>query len=153
MSSLEQLQALEEIRVLKADYFLHTDNQQWQALAELFAPGAETDFRDSTGQHNPSLLMTDPPAFAANNAIVLAGVKTAHFGYMPRIAFDAPDLASGVWSMEDWLWIPAGNPVMPAGVMHGYGHYHDRYVRLDGAWKIAATRLTRVHVDFAPPVA
>ena len=35
----------------------------------------------------------------------------------------------------------------------GYGHYHERYVRRDGAWKIAALRLTRLHLDVQPPPA
>lgn len=149
MSGIEELLALEAIRRLKADYFLHTDFQRWEALAALFAPGAETDFRESTGVHDPSLLMHDPEAFAANNARVLAGVRTMHIGSMPHIHIDDPDHANGVWSMEDWLWIPEGG-ALPAGIMHGLGHYHDRYVRIDGRWKFAATRLTRVRVDFTP---
>ncbi|HET8613209.1 MAG TPA: nuclear transport factor 2 family protein [Sphingomonas sp.] len=148
MSPVERLEAIEAIHVLKADYFLHTDHQRWDELAALFAPGAETDFREATGQYDPSLLMHDPAAFAANNARVLAGVTTMHIGSMPRIVFEDDDHASAVWSMEDWLWIPAGG-VLPAGAMHGWGHYHDRYVRRDGAWKIAATRLTRTRLDFA----
>jgi len=30
----------------------------------------------------------------------------------------------------------------------GYGHYHERYVRQDGRWRIASQRLTRLHVDY-----
>jgi hypothetical protein len=33
----------------------------------------------------------------------------------------------------------------------GYGHYHERWVRRDGQWKLAAQRLTRLHVDVLPP--
>src|SRR3546814_9905167 len=32
----------------------------------------------------------------------------------------------------------------------GYGHYHERYVRQNGEWKIAASRLTRLHLDLQP---
>jgi hypothetical protein len=31
----------------------------------------------------------------------------------------------------------------------GYGHYHETYVREDGAWKIATTRITRIRVEAA----
>ena len=137
------------IERLKADYFLHTDLQQWEPLKALFAPGAETDFRNSTGGDDPSLLMHDPVAFADNNARVLAGVTTFHVGSNPRIDFDGADHATAIWSMEDWLWIPAGG-VLPAGTMHGWGHYHDRYVRLAEGWRFEATRLTRVRFDFVP---
>jgi hypothetical protein len=30
----------------------------------------------------------------------------------------------------------------------GYGHYHERYVRHNGRWRIQASRLTRLHMDF-----
>jgi hypothetical protein len=29
----------------------------------------------------------------------------------------------------------------------GYGHYHERYVREDGAWRIASIRLERLRKD------
>ncbi len=148
MSPVERLAALEDIRVLKTRYFLHTDRQEWDQLVTLFTPDAETDFREAVQPHDPSLLMHDVTAFAANNARVLGGVTTAHFGYMPLVTFDGDDAAEGTWSMEDWLWIGAGG-LLPPGVMHGWGHYHDRYRRVEGGWKITATRLTRIRLDFA----
>jgi len=147
-AGLARLIALEEIRTLKADYFLHTDLQNWDALERLFVPGAETDFRDSVGgPPDESLLMHDPKAFVSNNARVLAGIKTAHFGYMPRFTFREDGDIEAIWSMEDWLWIPDG-AALPPGTMHGFGHYHDRYTRHEGRWKFATTRLTRIRVDF-----
>jgi hypothetical protein len=32
----------------------------------------------------------------------------------------------------------------------GYGHYHERYVRQHGEWKIASLKLTRLHLDVQP---
>ena len=148
MNTTERLAALEDIRVVKALYFLHTDRQEWDQLVTLFTPNAQTDFREAVQPHDPSLLMHDVAAFAANNAKVLKGVTTAHFGYMPVISFTGDDAAEGTWSMEDWLWIAQGG-LLPAGVMHGWGHYHDRYRRIGDVWKIVATRLTRVRLDFA----
>ena len=29
-----------------------------------------------------------------------------------------------------------------------FGHYHDRWVRVDGKWKVAALRLTHLVMDF-----
>lgn len=148
MSAIERLSAIEDIRVLKADYFLHVDGQNWQALRALFADDAETDFRESVQPHDPSLLLHDADAFVGNIAHVLAGVTTAHFGYMPRIAVDG-DTAEAAWSMEDWLWVPPGSALPFSGTMHGWGHYHDRYRREDGRWRIAATRLTRVRLELS----
>jgi len=35
--------------------------------------------------------------------------------------------------------------------MTGYGHYHERWVRQSGRWKLAALKLTRLHIDQHPP--
>jgi hypothetical protein len=32
--------------------------------------------------------------------------------------------------------------------MHGYGHYHARFVKTDGAWYIAELEQTRLRLDF-----
>lgn len=149
MNDVQRLTALEAIRVLKADYFLHTDGKDWEALKTLFAPNAETDMREATGTHAESLLSHDPDAFADNNARVLGGVTTAHFGYMPRITFTDDEHAKGIWSMEDWLWVPEGSNLPFTGTMHGWGHYHERYCRIDGHWLFEAMRLTRVHMELS----
>jgi len=31
--------------------------------------------------------------------------------------------------------------------LHGYGHYHDEYRKVDGAWRIASSKLIRLRVD------
>jgi len=145
--TIEELVALQAIRDLKAKYFYYTDTQQWDALLALFLANAITDFREAVQPHNPDLLLHDPASFVANNAFVLAGVTTMHLGFNPQIEFQGPDAATGIWAMEDWLWIPAGTNVLPHGTVHGFGHYHDSYRRVDGQWRIAATRLTRVHIE------
>jgi hypothetical protein len=35
--------------------------------------------------------------------------------------------------------------------MHGYGHYHETYEKVDGAWRIKSTTLTRLRTDFTQP--
>lgn len=150
MNALDRLVAIEGVRRAKAEYFRCIDEQDWDGLLAIFTPDAETDMRDAVEPHNPDLLDHDPTAFARNNAYVLSGVKTAHFGYMPRIDIIDEDHAEAVWSMEDWLWISPGNPVLPPGIMHGWGHYHDRYTRVDGRWLISATRLTRIKLEHRP---
>jgi hypothetical protein len=48
--------------------------------------------------------------------------------------------------MDDYIWAGPGC-ALPYQALHGFGHYHDRYVRPDGRWLIAETRLTRVRVE------
>jgi hypothetical protein len=31
--------------------------------------------------------------------------------------------------------------------MHGYGHYHETYEKVDGRWRIKTITLTRLRVD------
>jgi hypothetical protein len=48
-------------------------------------------------------------------------IETVHHGHMPDIEITSPTTATGIWAMED---------------------------RLDGEWKIATLRLTRLRRDF-----
>jgi len=47
------------------------------------------------------------------------------------------------------LWARPAVAVQYAGHT-GFGHYHERYVRQDGRWRIAKTKLTRLHSDNYP---
>jgi hypothetical protein len=44
--------------------------------------------------------------------------------------------------------IVLAHPEAPFTRMHGFGHYHDTYRKIDGAWRIAGCKLTRIRLDF-----
>ena len=46
--------------------------------------------------------------------------------------------------MTDRLYMPPGAPY---ALMTGYGHYHETYVKEDGAWKIKTIRISRLRVE------
>ena len=71
-------------------------------------------------------------------------VTTVHHGHMPEIEILSPTTARGVWAMEDKLRWPEGSPIQ---TMHGYGHYHETYELVDGAWRISTLTLTRLRLD------
>jgi hypothetical protein len=75
---------------------------------------------------------------------ILDGVVTTHHGHMPEITITGPDTATGIWAMFDYLTFPGDGP--PKG-LRGYGHYHEQYRRVDGAWRIQHLVLTRLRVD------
>jgi len=77
---------------------------------------------------------------------MLAGTITVHHGHMPEITLTGPDGATGIWAMEDKLW-PRPGSALPFRWLHGYGHYHERYVKQEDGWRIAEIRLTRLRVD------
>ena len=73
--------------------------------------------------------------------------RTAHQVHSPEITLDG-DTAHVIWAMQDRVvWVD--RRPQPNSLGHtGYGHYHERYVRENGRWRIAAQRLTRLHVDY-----
>jgi hypothetical protein len=77
----------------------------------------------------------------------IATATTAHQVHTPEIEING-DEAQAIWPMQDRvIWGPDRSLV-------GYGHYHERYVKRSGEWKIASLRLTRLHIDMqtAPAV-
>lgn len=151
MDLIEKLAAIEEIKALKARYFRTMDSKDWAGYEAVFAPDLVADFRDATGTHDPSQLTHGAAAYVAALAPMLDKVSTVHHGHTPEITIESPTTARGVWAMEDKLW-PSADSALPFTWLHGYGHYHERYVKLadggeNGGWRIAEIRLTRLRVD------
>ena len=131
---------LEEIRKLKARYFRLMDTKQWDELEGLFTEDLDVDMTGEGGLHTRGA-----SEFVASLRSAIGEVVTVHHGHMPEIELTSPGTASGTWAMEDHLWWPEGSPIRH---LHGYGHYHETYVRTDDGWRIASMRLTRLHRTF-----
>ncbi len=145
----EVLLAIEEIKALKARYFRCMDTKDWDGFAALFTIDASLDV---SGEMRPEKsddgVVRGRSAIAAFVQNAIDAVTTVHHGHTPEIEVTSPTSATGIWAMEDMLRWPPGAPVR---ALHGYGHYHDTYVRLDGRWLIASTTLTRLRVDVELP--
>ncbi len=74
-------------------------------------------------------------------------VTSVHHGHTPEIALTSATTATGIWAMEDELWWTNGDFEEH---LHGYGHYHEEYRRIEGRWLIAYRRLTRLRVTHTP---
>ncbi len=120
---------------LKARYCRHLDTKDWAGYASLFT---EDVVIDTTGSGGPRMEGLD--AAVASIRASLDAATTVHQVHAPEIEIDG-DEARAVWAMQDRLTWPNGRKI------DGAGHYHERYVREDGAWKIAESRLTRLFVD------
>ncbi|OBK40768.1 DUF4440 domain-containing protein [Mycobacterium sp. 1245111.1] len=70
----------------------------------------------------------------SDDVVVLA---TMHHCHTPEITLTSPEIASGIWTMEDWIIFGNGNE------LHGAGHYHETYEKRDGSWRIKTLHLTR----------
>ena len=145
MSGVDEA-AIRAIMALKARYFRCMDTKDWAGLEAVFTADLVADFRDATPVHQPEMLIHGAAPYVAGLAPMLQQVVTVHHGHMPEIDFEDADNATGVWAMEDWLW-PGPESDLPFRHLHGWGHYHERYRREGGAWKIAQIRLTRLRVE------
>lgn len=143
MDPLQELLSREAIKETKARYFRFLDTKQWERLRGVFADDARVE---------SSKVWEDPDTFIADLSALLATATTAHHGHMPEIVFTGPDAARVLWAMFDYVeWPQGGLPGAPDPyAIQGYGHYEEEYRRVDGEWKIAFLRLTRLRVDELP---
>lgn len=147
-ADIERLVAIRAIEDLKARYFRTLDTKDWAGYRAVFADDLLADFRDSTLERDEANLTHGADAYVAGLAPVLHNVVTVHHGHMSEITIHSATTASGVWAMEDKLW-PGEGSVLPFRFMHGYGHYHETYVRQADGWRIQSIRLTRLRIDVA----
>jgi hypothetical protein len=131
---------VEAIKQLKASYFANIDAKNWDALRELLAPDVVEDTTCSAG---PIFYGRDP--FIAFLQLTLGAATTHHQGYDPHIKLTSATTAEGLWTLEDVL-IFGGT----LGV-HGYGHYNDRYTKVNGKWVVKYSKLTRTRLDLINP--
>jgi hypothetical protein len=131
---------VDAIKSLKASYFSNIDAKNWDGLRELLAPDVVEDTTCSAG---PIFYGRDP--FIAFLQLTLGAASTHHQGYDPHIKLTSATSGEGLWTLEDVL-IFGGT----LGV-HGYGHYNDRYTKVNGRWVVKYSKLTRTRLDLINP--
>jgi hypothetical protein len=120
---------------LKADYCRLLDTKQWDAWEQLFTPDCHFDTTGSGGA-----VVEGAAAMVGFVRESLADARTAHQIHSPQMTFDGPDAADVIWAMQDRV-------IKDAFDLTGFGHYHERYVRTEAGWRIAAQSLTRLILD------
>jgi hypothetical protein len=145
MNQAEELLAIEQIKQVKARYFRCIDTKDWAGFEAVFAPDATVDYTPPGG--------TSAEWTASGRANIVAFVRkaiepalTVHHGHMPEVEVTSPGTARAIFAMEDLIWWPEGSR---RRTLHGWGHYHEAYERVDGKWLIKTLRLTRLRVDEA----
>jgi uncharacterized protein (TIGR02246 family) len=128
---------VEAIKQLKARYFRMMDTKDWDGMRQVFADDVLIDTTDSGGR-----VVRGADDFMAGLRDLLADVVTVHHGHMPEIELTSDTTATGIWAMEDRLRWPNGSE------LHGAGHYHETYEKVDGRWRIKQMTLTRLRTDF-----
>jgi uncharacterized protein (TIGR02246 family) len=134
---MDELEDRDQLKQLKARYFRTMDTKDWKAMREVFADDVVMDTTASGGR-----LITGADDFMAFLEPTLRDAVTIHHGHMPEIDMVSASTARGICALHDIIIWPDGTR------MHGYGHYHDTYEKIDGRWRIKSSTLTRLHMDF-----
>jgi uncharacterized protein (TIGR02246 family) len=146
VDAVERLDAIEQIKALKARYFRCMDTKDWGGFADQFAPDAVMDMSGEVPAGDG--ITRGNHAIAAFVRDAVDPVVTVHHGHMPEIEVTSLTTARGIWAMEDKLRWPDGAPIR---TLHGYGHYHETYEKIDGRWLIKTLTLTRLRLDVELP--
>jgi hypothetical protein len=156
MNAVEQLLAIEDIKRLKARYFRLSDTKRWDELGEVFSERAILDMRAATivgpqaddeidWRSPPDGCLVGRPAIMEAMRTIGGRMLSVHHGHMPEITVESDHHAKGIWAMEDLVQWPKG--AGPVNSLHGFGYYHDRYVKGPSGWKIDYSALTRLRVE------
>jgi SnoaL-like domain len=154
LTELERLVATDEIRELMARYVRYADHKQWHELAGLFVPDGTFTPHGVDGTVIVRMAGREDIARKINAAV---GSATAiHHLFSYEVTLRSPASARAIFSMEDWIVRPdhellvrdAETGIEPFRTLHGYGHYHGAYERIDGTWFIAELTQTRLKLDF-----
>lgn len=146
MDLVEKLWAIDQIRNLKARYFRFMDTKDWASLRELFCEDAYFDARTALsieGNSGDEWHAHGADAIVEMIKRVVTPLRATHHGHCHEVIIDGPDDAHGIIAMEDMLWTADRSKL----IVHGTGHYHEEYKRIDGVWKIYKSRVTRLDVD------
>jgi len=143
---LARLLDYEAIRNVKARYCRFLDTKDWDGFLSLFTPDAVLDVEEDTG--NPP--MSGHAAILEQVRSAVIDARSAHQIHSSEIDLRG-DEADMITAMQDRVvWAPGKCPIPGGQSITGFGHYNERYVRVDGRWKIAFLKLTRLTVEVHP---
>jgi hypothetical protein len=138
----EDLVEIEQIERLKYRYCRCLDQKRFDELeAAVFAEDATASYGGGTHQLDGRAAIVG----WLRNAMGSTSMLTAHQVSQPEIDLLGPDEARGTWALSDVVVL------VDLGVtVRGASYYDDRYVKLDGEWRIAHTGYKRVYEELEP---
>lgn len=143
MTDIEACVARIDICTLKAWHLRLLDNKDWDGYAALLTDDFVLDL--SAAANRPAINGRAAAVDWIRNA--LSSVVSVHHAHTPEFDFTGDDDAKVIWALQDRLVRSADQPSYA-----GFNQHHDRWVRRDGAWKLASHSLVRLHTDTFPPV-
>lgn len=147
MTEIEQLLAREAIRETKARYCRLLDTKCWEEWGQVFTADVEMDISDDVKNiPGAATFVQGRHTVVEQTRAIISQGNYMHHVHSPEIEFITDDEAQVIWAMEDWMTFPDDVPA-PFTSQRAFGHYHERYRLDDGAWRIAAIKLVRIHKE------
>lgn len=145
MDDIDRLLAIEAIETAKAKYFYGLDHKDWDLWRrEVWAPDARLEVPEVGEVYEPLEKIIEAVSHDVGDQI------SVHHGHMPIVEFVSDTEAKVLWAMEDRLYRTPEFPLYDGSTyLHGFGHYHETYVKLDVGWRLQSTRLTRLRVEMS----
>jgi SnoaL-like domain len=139
MDAIDRLEALEDIKRLKARYCRLLDARRFDEWAALFTPTLRFETPHSGGEQ------VGVDAFVAYARDRLGDGVSVHQCHTPEIEITGDTTATAIWAMSDIVRRQAsdGREI----TITGAGHYRESYELTNGGWRISALRLTRLLLD------
>lgn len=132
---MQALHDIEAIKRLKHHYFRCVDTKRFDEIATLFTEDASSSY--NSGEH--SYDGRDAIKGFFEKALGTKRIMTQHMGHHPEIALSDASSATGVWYMEDSVY------VMDHGIkVRGNGLYWDEYRKVNGTWLISHIGYERI---------
>ncbi|WP_312285878.1 nuclear transport factor 2 family protein [Chryseobacterium gleum] len=154
MTVLEKLNITNDIRTLMARYVRNADNKNFKGLANLFTENGSFTPLDLEG--NALVVMSGRNEIADKISTSVGKAVAIHHLFSFEVDVQSETEATGVFSMEDQLIRPedevsiqlSESNVPAFRTLHGYGHYHGDFVKIDDKWYISKLIQTRIKLDF-----
>lgn len=138
MSGDTALMVIQELYQAKAKYCRTLDTKNWEAFATVLAPDVRLDLSDGNPDIEP-IVGRDKVIATIRESV--AGARTVHQVHIPEVEISGNE-AQAVWPVQERVLWDNGTSLT------AFGHYHDRWVRTDGRWALAESRLTHLIMDF-----
>lgn len=136
-ADIQRLMDIEAIKKLKHAYFRCVDTANFEEQAEIYHDDVEVDFIG--GGYEWKLQGKEAYIEAQKGAFHKQSVGH-HNGHHPEIQMLSDTEATGIWYLSDNMWVTSFN-----FFTSGTALYWDRYVKVDGCWKIKSTSYRRLY--------
>lgn len=143
MDTVARLEAIQAIKHVKAQYFWGLDHKDWNLWRrEVWAPEGTLEVPEVDEVYHPLEKIIEAVSSQVGDQV------SVHHGHQPIIEFTSDNEAKVIWAMEDRLYRSKEFPLYDGSLLlHGFGHYHETYVKTDAGWRIKLSRLTRLRVE------